>query len=235
MSDTKLKAKMRDKTGKGATRKYRADGWIPAEFYSSHQDNMHLLLNRRDFELILTHAHGLFSLEVEGKDKDFQCVIKELQTEPVMGNLLHADFQGVKLGEKITLTVPIHLEGEAPGVKAGGIMEFLIREVEVECLPRHIPDSLEIDVSQLEIGDTVRVKDLEHENVRILDDPEETILLIEHSKIVKELEAADAAAAAAEEEIEELEGEEAQEPEVITARKKDEEEEEEKEKEKEKE
>jgi len=224
MSDTNLKAKMREKTGKGATRKYRAEGWIPAEFYSSHQKNMHLLLNSRDFEIILTHGHGLFNLQVEGQDKDFQCVIKELQTEPVRGKLLHADFQGVKLGEKITLTVPIHLNGTAPGVKAGGIMEFLIREVEVECLPRDIPDSLEIDISQLEIGDTVRVKDLEQENIRILDDGEETILLIEHSKIIKELEEAEAAA---EVEIEELEGEEAQEPEVITARKKEEEEEEE--------
>jgi large subunit ribosomal protein L25 len=232
MSETKLRAKMRDMTGKGATRKYRAEGWIPAEFYSSHHDNLHLLLNSRDFEIILTHGHGLFKLEVEGQEKDFQCVIKEIQTEPVRGKLLHADFQGVKLGEKLTLTVPIHLEGEAPGVKAGGIMEFLIREVEVECLPKHIPDSLVVDISQLEIGHSVRVKELEHENVRILDDPEETILLIEHSKIIKELEAAEAEAL---EEMEELEGEEEQEPEVITARKKEGEEEEEKEKEKEKE
>ena len=234
MSDTTLKAKKRENTGKGATRKYRAEGWIPAEFYSSHQENMHLLLNTRDFEIILTHGHGLFNLKVEGQDKDFQCVIKEIQTEPVLGKLLHADFQGVKLGEKLTLTVPIHLDGAAAGVKAGGIMEFLIREVEVECLPKDIPDSLVVDVSLLEIGDSVRVKDLEHENVRILTDPEETILLIEHSKIIKELEAAEAAAEA-EEEMEELEGEEALEPEVITARKKEDEEEEEKEKEKEKE
>ena len=228
MSDTTLKAKMRENTGKGANRKYRAEGWVPAEFYSSHQENMHLLLNRREFEVLLSHGHGLLNLKVEGQEKDFQCVIKEIQTEPVLGNLLHADFQGVKVGEKLTLTVPIHLEGAAPGIKAGGIMEFLIREVEVECLPKHIPDSLTIDVSQLEIGDSVRVKDIVHENVRILDDPEETILLIEHSKIIKELEAAEAEAEA-EAEIEELEGEEAQEPEVITARKKEEEEEEEKE------
>lgn len=186
---------------------------------------MHLLLNRRDFEIVLAHGHGLFTLKVEGQDKDFQCVIRELQTEPVLGNLLHADFQGVKLGEKLTLTVPIHLDGTAPGVKAGGIMEFLIREVEVECLPKDIPDSLVVDISQLEIGDSIRVKDIEHENVRILDDPEETILLIEHSKIIKELEAAEAEAEAAAEMVE-LEGEEAQEPEVITARKKEDEEEE---------
>jgi len=219
MSESKLKAQLREKTGKGATRKYRADGWIPAEFYSSSEENMHLLLKSRDFENILTHGHGLFSLEVEGKKKDFQCIIKELQTEPVQGKVLHADFQGVRLGEKLTLMVPIHLSGTAAGVKAGGIMEFVIREVEVECLPKDIPDSLNIDITNLQIGDTVRVKDLVSENIRILDDPEETILLIEHPKIVQELEV--------EEEVEELEGEEAQEPEVITARRKEEEEEEE--------
>ena len=223
MSDTKLKAQLREKMGKSATRKYRANGWIPAEFYSSRDENMHLLLNGGEFENVLSHGHGLFSLKVEGKNKDFQCIIKEIQTEPVLGKVLHADFQGVKLGEKINLMVPIHLAGTAAGVKAGGILEFLIREVEVECLPKDIPDSLEIDVTNLQIGDTVRVKDLVSENIRVLDDPEETILLIEHPKIVKELEA--------EEEIEELEGEEEQEPEVITARRKEEDEEEKEDKE----
>jgi len=221
MSDSKLKAQLRDKMGKSATRKYRTEGWIPAEFYSSHQENMHLLLNSSEFENILSHGHGLFSLKVEGKDEDFQCIIKEIQTEPVLGKVLHADFQGVKLGEKLTLNIPIHLSGTAAGVKAGGIMEFLIREVEVECLPKDIPDSLNIDITALQIGDTVRIKDLVYGNIRILDDPEETILLIEHPKITQELEAV--------EEAEELEGEEAQEPEVITARRKDEDEEEDKE------
>ncbi len=219
MSDTKLKALLRDKMGKSATRKYRVDGWIPAEFYSSHEGNMHLLLNSSEFENILSHGHGLFSLKVDGKDQDFQCIIKEIQTEPVLGKVLHADFQGVKSGEKLNIMVPIHISGTAAGVKAGGIMEFIIREVEVECLPKDIPDALNIDITNLQIGDTVRVKDLVSENVRILDDPEETILLIEHPKIAQELEAA--------EEVEELEGEEeAQEPEVITARRKEEDEEE---------
>jgi large subunit ribosomal protein L25 len=230
MSETILKAVKRDKTGKGATRKYRADGWIPAEYYSSHDDNFHLLLKGSDFESILAHGHGLFKLEIEGEKKEFQCVIKELQLEPILGQVLHADFFGVKSGEKLILNVPISLQGTAAGVKTGGIMEFLIRELEVECLPRHIPEVLEIDVSQLEVGDSIRIKDLMFENIRILDDPNETIVLVEHSKLAKEIEEMEESMEA------ELEEEESQEPEVITARKSDEdEEEEEKEKEKEKE
>ena len=225
MSELVLKAVKRDKTGKGATRKYRADGWIPAEYYSSHDENYHLLLNGAEFETILTHGHGLFKLEIEGEKKDFQCVIKELQLEPILGKVLHADFYGVKSGEKLILNVPISLKGTAAGVKTGGILEFLIRELEVECLPRHIPEVLEIEVSNLEVGDSIRVKDLSFENIRILDDPNETILLVEHSKIAKEIEELDESLEA------ELEEEESMEPEVITARKSEEEEEEEQEKE----
>ncbi|MBN2365260.1 MAG: 50S ribosomal protein L25 [Calditrichaeota bacterium] len=218
MSQTKLEAKIREKTGKGAARKYRYDGWIPAEFYSAHDENIHLLLNTKEFENILSHGHGLFNLKVDGKKEDFQCVIKDIQLDPVLGYVLHADFQGVKLGEKLTLTVPISLKGTAAGIKAGGILEFVIRELEVECLPKDIPDHLELDISGLQIGDSLRVKDLSYENIRILDDSDETIVLVDHPRLVQEAEE--------EEEAEELLLEEEQkEPELVRSRKKEEEEE----------
>jgi large subunit ribosomal protein L25 len=219
MSQTSLKAKLRDKTGKAATRKYRVDGWIPAEFYSAREKNLHLLLNGRDFERILTHGHGLFSLEVEGNKDQLQCVIKDIQLDPVAGSVLHADFQGVKLGEKLTLSVPIVLKGTAAGIKAGGILEFITREVEIECLPKDIPEQIEVDVTSLQIGDSVRVKDLNFENFRILDEPEDTILMLEHPKLAAEAE---------EEEKEEelLVEEEPKEPELVRKRKEEEEEEE---------
>jgi large subunit ribosomal protein L25 len=218
MSEVKLIAKKRENVGKGASRKYRAAGMVPIEFYSHHDDNLHLLIGNHELEKLLAKGHGLLNLEVEGQKNSLQCVLKDIQFDPVKGNILHADFQGVKTGEKLTLSVPIILNGTAEGVKSGGILEFIHREVEIECLPKDIPEHLEINVTELEIGDSIRVKDLNFENIRILDDPEETILIIEHSKVAKELEEAEAAA---EEEIEE----EAQEPEVITARKEEEEEE----------
>jgi large subunit ribosomal protein L25 len=176
-------------------------------------------LNQKEFESKLLHAHGLLELEVEGEKEKLQCVLKDLQIDPVKETLVHADFQGVKLGEKLTLDIPIVLKGTAAGVKAGGILEFITREVEIECFPNDIPDNLEIDVTDLEIGDSVRIKDLKFEKIRILDDEDETILIVEHAKVVQELEEAEVA-----------EGEEeVQEPEVITSRREEEEEKEEKE------
>jgi large subunit ribosomal protein L25 len=219
MAELKLKAQKRDMIGRGAAKKYRQDGWIPAEYYSSQKDNIHLILNQKEFESKLLHAHGLLELEVEGEKEKLQCVLKDLQIDPVKETLVHADFQGVKLGEKLTLDIPIVLKGTAAGVKAGGILEFITREVEIECVPNDIPDNLEIDVTDLEIGDSVRIKDLKFEKIRILDDEDETILIVEHAKVVQELEEAEVA-----------EGEEeVQEPEVITSRREEEEEKEEKE------
>ncbi|GAB4379760.1 MAG: 50S ribosomal protein L25 [Calditrichia bacterium] len=212
-----VSAKPREKTGKSAAKKYRAQGLIPAEFYSSHEENMHLLLDKKDFEMMLSKAHGLLDLEIEGAKKKFLSVVKDLQYHPVRGDVLHVDFLGVKRGEKLTIHVPIVLQGTAAGVKAGGILEHIIREVEVECLPKDLPEQLEIDITNLEIGDSIRVKDLKFENIRILDDPEETILLIEHARLTKEVEEMEAA---------EMEEEEEKEPEVITSRKEEEEEEE---------
>lgn len=218
MADLKLKAQKRERTGKKATKRYRQDGWIPAEFYSSQKENIHLILNKKEFESKLLHARGLLELEVEGEKEKLQCVLKDLQIDPVKETLLHADFQGIKMGEKLTLDVPIVLKGTAAGVKAGGILEFITREVEIECFPTDIPDHLEIDITALEIGDSVRIKDLKYDNIEILNDEDETILILEHAKVVEEVEEAEVGEG--EEEITE--------PEVITARKEEDEEKEEK-------
>ncbi len=205
MAELSVKAKKREQTGKGATKKYRYEGWIPAEFYSSHDDNVHLLLNEKDLGSTLVDSHGLINLNVEGQKKKLQCFIKDIQFHPVKGNILHVDFQGIRKGEKITITIPVTLQGTAEGVKNGGILEHFIRELEIECLPQDIPDAIEIDVSDFVMGDSFRIKDLEVENVKIFNDPEELILNIEYPKPEEEIE-------------EELEGEleeEMQEPEVI--------------------
>ncbi len=218
MADLKLKAQKRERTGKRATKEYRREGWIPAEYYSSQKDNIHLILNSKEFESKLLHAHGLLELEVEGEKEKLQCILKDLQIDPVKETLLHADFQGIKIGEKLTLDVPIVLKGTATGVKEGGILEFITREVEIECFPKDIPNQLEIDVTALEIGDSVRIRDLKYDNIEILNDEDETILILEHAKVVEEVEEAEVGEG--EEEITE--------PEVITARKEEEEDKEEK-------
>ncbi len=213
MAEVNITAKKRERIGKGSAGKYRSEGWIPAEYYSSHDDNQHLLLYSKDFETTLTHSHGLLNVAVEGEKKSLLCVVKDVQYEPIRGHVLHVDFQGVRMGEKITVNVPIILQGNSAGVKAGGILEHLIREAEVECLPKDIPERIVIDITALQIGDSVHVKDIEQENIKILDDPDETILLIEHPRIEKEVTAEEEA------EVEE----ELTEPELIRERKEEEE------------
>jgi large subunit ribosomal protein L25 len=150
-------------------------------------------------------------LEIEGEKQAKKCVIKEIQRDPVTGNFLHVDFLGVKMGEKIIVNVPLVLKGTAPGIKAGGIVEHLFRELEIECFPRHLPERLEVDVSTMEIGDSIHIKDLAFENIQIIDDPDETVVILEAPRVIEE--------EAAEEVEEEL-----TEPEVIGEKKPEEEE-----------
>jgi large subunit ribosomal protein L25 len=221
MAELTIKAQIRENLGKKHAKNYRNMGLIPAEYYSSQENNIHLLLQGKDFETLFSHAHGLISLNVENTKKKYNCVIKDVQQDPVLGHVLHVDLQGVKMGEKLIINVPVVLQGTAAGVKAGGILEHLIRELEVECLPKDIPNRLEIDIRDLDIGDAVHVRDLQFENIKILNEPDEAVLIVEHSRIAKEEE---------EEEAAELLEEEISEPELIRSKKEEEEEEEEGEK-----
>ncbi|GAB4334981.1 MAG: 50S ribosomal protein L25/general stress protein Ctc [Calditrichia bacterium] len=208
MANIVIEALKREGLGKSAAKKLRAEGLIPAEFYS-HEENLHCAVPKKEFELMLSKGHGLLDLKIKGTRKKHICVVKDVQYDPVRGDVLHVDFQGVTMGEKMKINVPLVLTGTAAGVKLGGILEHLVRELEIECLPKHLPEKLEIDVTDLQIGQAIHVKDLSFENIEILDDPEETVVLIEHPKVGGE----ETAVAAEEEEITE--------PEVITAKKED--------------
>lgn len=212
MAEVVVLAENRENVGKGAARRYRAAGKILGEFYASQEENIHLLINKKEFESILARTHGLVTLNLKDQKRKLECVVKDYQVDPVKGGIIHVDFQGIKRGEKLTVKVPIVLIGTSEGVKTGGILEHLIREAEIQCLPKDIPQKFEIDITSLEIGDSVRIKDLKYENIEFQDDPEETILLIDHPRVIEE---------EVVEEVEEEEG--AEEPEVITAKKEDEE------------
>ncbi len=214
MAEFVLKVKERTELGKGATRRARKEGYVPAEYYAPQEKNLHLLINAKELDSQISQMHGLVELEIEGKKKKVLCVLKDVQRSPVTEEIIHVDFQGVKRGKKLTVSVPVVLVGTAAGVKAGGILEHIIREVRVECMPKDIPEKIELDITNLNIGDALHVKDLKVENARILDDPEETILLIERSRAAMGAEAEEAAG-----EVEE----EISEPEVITAKSQEEE------------
>jgi large subunit ribosomal protein L25 len=196
MAELKLQATRRDETGKGAARRSRAAGRVPAVLYGRGMDPVSLEVDRRDFVTALKTDAGmnvLLDIEVDGTNT--LALTRELQRDPVRGNLLHADFVKVDRTQAIEVEVPVHVVGEAPGAKEGGILENPLFSVHVRTLPGNVPESVEADVSELNIGDTLRVADLRAPaDVEILNDPEIVVASIVAPISEEELEAMEAEA-----------------------------------------
>ena len=162
MAANDLVAEQRAETGKGWARKLRASGRIPAVVYGRGLDSRAITVHPGELLKLLQSSdlgvNTLIDLQVAG---DSQTVLlKALQRDPVRGAYLHADFYKVDLTQKVVVSVPIHLVGMAVGVDLGGILDHPLREVEVECLPNAIPEFFEADVSALEVGQSLHVRDL---------------------------------------------------------------------------
>ena len=181
-----LEAQQREPGNKNAARRVRVAGKIPAVVYGAGKDTSAIAVDPRQVMRILKSDSGhntIFDLAV-GSDR-VKAMIVDWQFEPIKGTLLHVDLQRIAMDKKMTVTVPVILKGEAVGVKTdGGILEQLLREVEIECLPADIPKSIEADVSHLVFGIELRVKDLPHsEKLKFLTDDER---MIAHITLVKE-------------------------------------------------
>ncbi|MBI5167747.1 MAG: 50S ribosomal protein L25 [candidate division NC10 bacterium] len=185
MEFVELKAEEREGRGKGVARKLRRQGFIPAIFYGGKDGPIPLRVSGRDMGCLLQReggGHFLVNLDIQAKAGTIRkaAILKEVQRDPIKGTLLHADFLEVSLEKKIRVKVLLHLEGEPIGVKAkGGLLEHILREVEIECLPTSIPDAVRVDVSGLDIGDFIHVKDIpEREGIRVVEDPEQVVVTI---------------------------------------------------------
>ncbi len=180
MAENALLAEPREFSGKKIARKLRARGRLPAVLYGRGRDSRPLALDTKALVRLLQESEAglntLIDLKVAGASKGQEPVVlvKELQRDPVDGGLLHVDLYEVDLTKTVQVSVPIELVGEPAGVKVGGgILDHTLREIEIECLPRAIPDELRIDVSGLEIGDSVHVRDAElPEGVTLRTDPD---------------------------------------------------------------
>lgn len=174
MAENVLSAETRSETGKGANRRLRVSGNIPAVIYGKSRDAQSVTLDPKALETLL-HKSGaglntLIDLSVSGRTDTV--LVKELQRHPVHGSYVHVDFFKVDLTQKITVSVPIHFIGKARGVEFGGILDHPLRELEVECLPRAIPEFVEVDVSALEVGQAIHVSEVRlPEGVEVKTDP----------------------------------------------------------------
>jgi len=215
-----LSGTRRGDIGKGGARKARAAGMIPAVLYGHGQESVALNVSARDFELAVRKQGGnpIIGLALDGGEHT--ALIRDVQYDPLTHDIIHLDFLRISLTEEIEVGVPIKLVGLPIGVKdGGGILEPILRELKVRCLPTTIPSGAEVDVSALNIGDSVHVGVISLPGVTILTDPEVTVATVVPPTVQVEEKPAEEAAAVAE-------GAEATEPEVIAKGKKDEGEEE---------
>ena len=189
-----LKAAPRSDFGSRTSRRLRREGLVPGVVYSGGAESRAFQAPEREIRNVLAEGAALFDLEIEG-GKSVPVVVKEQQLHPVRGSLQHIDLQEVRLDEAIQAEVTIELEGtdSAPGVKGGGVLEHVTREVTVEALPTEIPDRIVADVSTMEINDTLQLSALEvPEGVTLVaDDPEEvTIATLSPPRVEEEPEPA---------------------------------------------
>ncbi len=168
MQQVKIEAEVRTSTGTAASRRLRRKGKLPAVLYGHAVDGVALVVDARIMDKLMGAEgfNGLIDLQVKGEAKGIKAgeqlltLIKSHQADPVTRTLTHLDLYKVNLKEEVTVSIPIHIEGTSPGVKAGGILDVVRREIELRCLPNVIPEYIVADVSSLEMGQSLHVEDL---------------------------------------------------------------------------
>jgi large subunit ribosomal protein L25 len=196
MAVVSFSATSRNIKGKGAARTLRRQGQVPAVIYGHGREPLSLSLNARDLDKLLSHIQAESTvIEVSVGGATAKTLIREIQRHPIKRQILHVDFQALVAGEKVTVNIPIVLEGIPEGVKLeGGVLDQTLRELEIECDPSDIPDHAVLDVSAMVIGDSLHVSDIKlPTNVKILDDPETSVAVLAAPRaVIEETPAAEA-------------------------------------------
>ncbi len=209
MSDLILTATKRKESGTGAARRIRRENKVPGVIYGAGGAAEPIVIDIKPILKLMREQHAVIDVDVEGKKE--QVVLKEIQIHPVTSAPIHIDFMRIAAGHEIKVTVPVNLTGEAAGTKIGGRLSIHKNELEISVMPRFMPESIDIDISALEIGDSLHVKDVPSENFTILDDENNLVCQIvaerQEEEVVEETE---------------LEEDASAEPEVITAKSDDE-------------
>ena len=210
---TKLVVTQRDKRGSAESRRMRKEGLVPGVLYGNGEP-VAISISERELRRALTGSagrHAILDVEVDGKGQTRASILKEYQVDPVRGGVTHVDLHEVRLDKAIQAAVSVQLIGgeDAPGVREGGVLSQPLREVTVEALPLEVPEHLDLDVSGMDIGATLRISDLTApEGVTLLDDPEMVVATVTAPTKVVEPEPTEEELAALEAEAELAEGEE---------------------------
>lgn len=211
MSEIVLNVTTRTAKGTGAAKKIRRQEKIPGIYYFHGKQNIPFSIDRKALRAIWGHESTLIDVIFDGKDRK-KCVIRDIQFDPISGKPIHLDLMGIEMSEKIRVNVHVALHGTPIGVRVGGgLLQQILREVEVECLPADLPEVIELDVSNLDLGDSLTIGDIHLDKITVHGDPETVIATVSAPRGEAETPAQEAGPA---------------EPEVITRRAKEEEEEE---------
>ena len=210
MSEMILNAEIREKSGKADARRLRRAGRVPAVIYGEIDTPTSATIDAHELKMLLREKHAVINLSLNGDVH--RVIVRDVQVHPVNGSVLHIDFMEVKKGQKIIMSVPVRFEGTAKGVKLGGMLDIVKHEISISVLPKDIPGEIVVNIEDLDIGEAIRVSDLAADDIELMDELNDVLCRVAMPRGPEEEEAVE----------EDLEGEEAAEPEVITARDKEE-------------
>ena len=196
MITVELEVFNRESLGKQANKKYRKDGFIPAVIYGKNKDNLNILVDPIKLKKLLKNEAGentIIEMKLDKTDLKKNVLLKDAHLDTLTSDPLHLDFYEITEGMDVKVSAPLLFAGKPEGVKNGGVIQTLSNEIKIECLPTNIPNIIEIDISDLNIGDTLRVKDIKPMNgIEILSNPESTIISVLAPRLVVEASTTDA-------------------------------------------
>ncbi len=186
MEKVVLKANVRTKTSKNSINRLRREGRVPGVFYSKHSQPVSIdVFENLIKPFVYTSETHLISLQIN-ENEEHDCVIKDVQFDPVTDKIIHFDLLGLTVGEKFQLEVPIQYHGSPVGVKEGGVLQTSLHKLEIECLPIDIPQHIDLNIQELKLGDAIHVSDLNIEGITFLNPEDTLIVAIVHPKAEKE-------------------------------------------------
>jgi large subunit ribosomal protein L25 len=185
MAELTLEVSRREEAGKGPAGRLRQQGKVPAVVYGGHRETVPITVDRKAVtDLIQKSEHGvrsIFLLKMSGSDQQRHAMIKDIQIDPISRKMTHIDFIRVVMDEVIRTTIPVHVNGTPIGVKEGGLLDFQVRDLHVQCLPNAIPDKIDVDISELGMHQYFRISDLKlPEGIKVLDDLDRVVVGVTH-------------------------------------------------------
>ncbi len=186
MENVILEANLRETINKAARNKIRNEGRVPGIYYSKYDEPVAFDVDEKEITpLVFTSTRNIISLKVKGKE-EHECILKNVQFDPITDKIVHFDLLGLKRGEKFQLNVPVSFVGSSIGVKEGGVLQVGFHKLFIECLPKDVPQSLEVNIENLDIGDTIHIENLNFENITILTPADAVVVSVTHPKVEAE-------------------------------------------------